>query len=357
MTSRPLAIALLFALVALALGACSDSAGDGDQPPDRTDVAERDIAENDVTLPEDTGTPQDVDDEDAADEDAPDEDATGEDAPDEDATDDADAEDGADVEEDAPFCTPGLRECVDDANYRRCNTEGSAWGDAEPCGEGNYCESGRCLDSACLPNVMFAIDGSSSMVGEWDAIRGSIATVTANNPRVAYGLSMFPVRLGCSIGDGDEGPFGQPAVSWPHVPITPNATDTIDAWFEDNDAANGATPLVETLEWFAANATAIWGDLLENGYLVVMTEGDDRCDCDPDEPECLPASLGPPTAALLELGIRTYVIGYNIEVAPEALNAIASNGGTDISEFIAAGDEATLTDAFQIVIDDAKLCD
>lgn len=333
--------------------------GGGDSGPDRSGASDaaRDLGRGADTRGEADLAPGDVDDTEDEDETSP-ADTTEIDSADSADVDDSGGDDATDdpADVDAQLCTPGVRECVDNATYHRCEPSGDAWGPTEVCAGDRYCQAGRCLDPDCLPRVMFAIDGSESMVSEWDAVRGSVRAVVTANPSVAFGLSMFPVRLGCSIGNGVGGLTG-PAVDWPHVPIQPEAGSVLSAWFDRNEAAGGASPLVATIQWFADNAAAVWGEPTENGYLVVMTEGADTCRCEAHEIDCLTSRLGTATAALLEAGVRTYVIGYRYLDAPEALNAIASNGGTDIAAFVPAGDEDTLTDAFQIVIDDAKLCD
>ena len=205
---------------------------------------------------------------------------------------------------------------------------------------------------------MFLIDGSSSMGSEFPNVRRSVASVISANPEVAFGLSMFPVGLGCSIGDGTPGLF-QPPVNWPHVPVTLNASSPIDSWFASNDAAGGATPLISAMEWFADNAPAVWGDAIGGAYLVVMTEGADTCRCDQQDPDrsgCLVDGLSAATRALAAAGVKTYVIGYQYGEEPEALNAIAQNGGTTFTEFVYAGNESSLTSAFESIVADAKLC-
>ena len=254
-------------------------------------------------------------------------------------------------------CPPNARECLDTSRFRICAADGSQWNESA-CGGATYCDQGLCRDQACVANVMFLIDGSSSMGSEFPNVRRSVANVISANPEVAFGLSMFPVGLGCSIGDGTPGLF-QPAVNWPHVPVTLNASSPIDSWFASNDAAGGATPLISAMEWFAENAPAVWGDALGGAYLVVMTEGADTCRCDQQDPDrsgCLVDGLSSATRALAAAGVKTYVIGYQYGEEPEALNAIAQNGGTTFTEFVYAGNEASLTSAFESIVADAKLC-
>lgn len=257
----------------------------------------------------------------------------------------------------ATVCPPNARECLDTSRFRICAADGSQWNESA-CGGATYCDQGLCRDQACVANVMFLIDGSSSMGSEFPNVRRSVASVITANPEVAFGLSMFPVGLGCSIGDGTPGLF-QPPVNWPHVPLTLNAASPIDSWFAANGAAGGATPLISAMEWFAENAPAVWGDALGGAYLVVMTEGADTCRCDQEDPDrsgCLVDGLSAATRALAAAGVKTYVIGYQYGEEPEALDAIAQNGGTSFTNFIYAGNEASLTDAFESIVADAKLC-
>lgn len=253
-------------------------------------------------------------------------------------------------------CRPGLVRCAGRIEREVCAETALSWEATGACDADEYCTDGVCQAQACLPNVMFAIDGSSSMSSQWPAVRASIAAVTSANPDVAFGLSMFPVGLGCSIGDGQRPLFGS-AVNWPHVPISIEGSTAIDAWFGANDASGGATPLVSTIEWFSENVDAVWGPLPGNGHLVVMTEGADTCTCEDDDTRCMVDNLSAATRALAATGVHVYVIGYQYRDAPEALNAIASNGGSSITEFLVAGSEDTLITAFGEVITNAKLCE
>lgn len=245
-------------------------------------------------------------------------------------------------------CQPGATQCNSEATALEvCLSDGSAWVDGDPCGETEYCAGNRCIDRSCLPNVMFAIDGSSDMIGEYELVRASVDAVMSANPDVSFGLMMFPVTLGCSI-DGD-------GASWPHVPIQPAETGAIDDWFDANGPALGATPLIQTLNWLGENAEAVWGPERDSAYLVLLTDGVETCRCDDgEEIGCMVEEMNELTAT----GVRTYAIAYKAdELDPAPMNAIARAGGTGIETAIAAGDEDALTEAFVRVITDAKLCE
>jgi len=256
-------------------------------------------------------------------------------------------------------CRPFVNRCAVGIERERCAENAQGWEAGAPCLDSEYCLDGACLPSACLPRVMFAVDGSSSMGREWPAVRASVNSVALANPDVAFGLSMFPVGLGCSIGDGVAGPFTS-AVDWPHVPISTDGAAEIDLWFSSNDIAGGATPLVATIEWFADNAEFIWGAGRDSAHLIILSEGADTCRCSnssPDQERCWTTQLSAATQRLHAAGVYVYVIGYRFADAPAALNAIAEHGGTPFTTFISAGNETTLTAAFGDVIQNVKLCD
>jgi hypothetical protein len=261
------------------------------------------------------------------------------------------------------LCPPFTNRCAGQREREQCAPDGSVYLPGTACAEEEYCADGACLIAGCLPSVMFAFDGSSSMTSEFDRVRASINDVTTANPDVAFGLTMFPTGLGCSIGDGRGGLF-TPGVSWPDVPIAVDGAARIDQWFNDNDAAAGATPLISMLEWFSQNVDTIW-EIPENGHLIVMSEGADTCTCnDSDEDrfgnipiECFTEPLTEYTQALVARGVKVYVIGYRFTEDDRILNSIAANGGTPFAEFIFAGNEETLTTAFESVVGNAKICD
>jgi len=65
-----------------------------------------------------------------------------------------------------------------------------------------------------------------------------VRVVGDQNPKVAFGLVTFPVSLGCTTAWG-----------CPNVPLTPNAADRVDEWFNQSGPAGGATPLIASMEW------------------------------------------------------------------------------------------------------------
>lgn len=266
---------------------------------------------------------------------------------------DADVDDDADAPEVEPtFCPANQRACATPTAFHLCADDGSAWGEATECPDGQFCSVGACFDLECRPEVMFLVDGSSDMESEWPAVRASVARVIAANPNVGYGLSAFPVALGCAIGDGGSG------TTWPNVEIASDtlAATAIDEWFEANAPLRGATPITKSFDWFSENADAVWDELSASRYLVLLTNGADTCNLCGEDIDCHVEKLGAATEALLDVGVQTYVIGYRFEASTESLDAIAVAGGTGLETYVPAGDEDTLADAFQLVLDDVKRC-
>ena len=248
-------------------------------------------------------------------------------------------------------CEPASRRCLDDQSTETCSDAGDRWVQ-QTCSADRKCNDGLCIRAGCLPQVLFALDGSSSMISEWDNVRTSVNAVVSNNPQVAFGLLSFPVSIGCSTERGG-----------PHVGVQPNASPAIEQWFMDNGAAGGATPLIRTMEWIADNVTTLYPSP-NSRSLIIMTEGLDRCTCREDDDDfrnnryetCLRNELADATNRLVAEGVDVYVIGYKFVESSEILNVIASNGNTDFSEFIFAGSEETLTNAFDSIIFDVKRC-
>lgn len=252
------------------------------------------------------------------------------------------------------ICQPGSRECVDEGSFKICKIDGSGWGEVLSCEAPSTCSSGLCISPGCLPKVMFLVDRSTSMGPSWEGVQNSIKTVVAQNQGVQFGLTVFPSEGGFFAGCTME-------PDAPHIPIQDNAAPLIDAWFADNEPA-GATPLLTAIKWVRTNTVLIWGNPPENAYLVLLSDGEDKCACsqyenDPEKrDECVAEKLLPEIQAITAMGVKTFVIGYNYGGPDKELKTIAENGGTEYTDWIYAGSEASLTEAFGKLIDDVKWC-
>ena len=246
------------------------------------------------------------------------------------------------------ICEPMSSRCDDEHTAAYCVRDGSAWR-VQPCGETRRCIDGQCLELDCLPQAFFMLDGSSSMVGDWPRVEASVRAVVENNPQVAFGLLTFPVSLGCSTANG-----------WPNVPMVANASARMNEWLNTNGPAGGATPLISSMEWVADNIDIVFPSP-NSRSLIVMTEGLDRCSCDPDDDrrgargsyeDCLIEDLGEVTDRLVAQAVDVYVIGYRFSESQDVLNAIAARGNTRFDRYITAGSEEGLTNAYESIVMD-----
>jgi len=251
-------------------------------------------------------------------------------------------------------CTPGSQECLDGKTPQKCKFDGSAWEVSAPCGELDVCSGGFCISPGCLPKVMFLVDRSTSMEPNWESVRNSIRNVVQQNPGIQFGLTVFPSSDGfwdaCKM-DPDL----------PPVPLQDGAGDLIEAWFNQNDPA-GATPLLKAMEWVDDNVATIFGATPENAYIVLLSDGEDKCACsnlDTDpvaRAQCVSDDLAPVVQHIASQKVGVFVVGYAYAGPDIELTTIAQNGGTQQTTWINVGSEETLTQAFGDLIDDLKFC-
>lgn len=267
-----------------------------------------------------------------------------------------DGEPNEDISEDsensASVCEANTKYCVDETTVNVCRGDGSEWVTVD-CPETQTCLDGVCLQPECFPGVMFLVDRSTSMHSHWDAVGASIQSVVNMHPGVRFGLSAFPASEdffgACSTGD-----------DWPHVGIQSASNTVLADWF-NNHGVSGATPLVNAMEWMSENAASIWGGE-EVGSLIVLSDGQDKCDCsrweddDVRRSECAADDLAEATQLLRQQNVNTYVIGYSYSGNTLELEAIAANGGTVFSEPVFAGSETQLANVFDELVRDIKLC-
>jgi hypothetical protein len=240
-------------------------------------------------------------------------------------------------------CPPDRIECLDETTYRQCADDGSRWGQAQACGEGEACFTDRCLPYACSPRILFLVDFSGSMSPHWQAVRQGVEAIVAANPEVRFGLKAFPDAdsWSCDVSADLE------------IPFETGLAETFDAWFAANPPS-GSTPLAEGMRVMDANAELIFGRL--GGTLVVLSDGEDSCYSSSATP--IRAFLAQTTASLrLNHQVPTYAIGYSFGGNPGELDVIANNGGTNLSTHIPAGNEGELIEVLADIIDRVKFCD
>jgi len=241
-------------------------------------------------------------------------------------------------------CTANVTECLSETTYRQCADDGSRWGNAQPCEAGEACFETRCLPYACSPRVLFLVDYSGSMGGNWASVQQAVALIIAGNADVRFGLKSFPdvADSSCAVSGTLEIPFGK------------NLGATFDRWFENN-RPSGGTPLAGGMAALETHADAIFGQL--GGTVIVLTDGQDTCYSGTGATP-LTAYLAETTAKLrLDHNIPTYAIGYAFGGDPSELNVIANNGGTGYTAHVPAGNEGELLDALGGIIDRVKFCE
>ncbi|MGB0592271.1 MAG: vWA domain-containing protein [Myxococcota bacterium] len=239
-----------------------------------------------------------------------------------------------------PLCQPDAWRCLNPFVYQVCDDTGSSWLSSEPCPDEFVCHAEVCEYAPCVPTVLFVVDRSGSMDPHWEAVSAEVRALVEGNPDALFGLKAFPSGTGgngCGVSNSLQIGFDFADV------------ETFDDYFNASPPS-GMTPLAETMEYLALSASTVFGVYRAN--IVVLSDGSETCTSED------PTSRLADAVNQLHLvhGVRTYVIGYNYEGDPGQLDAMASAGGTTYSTHIQAGDAGTLSEAFEDVVDDIKLC-
>ena len=209
------------------------------------------------------------------------------------------------------------------------------------CTSGEICFEGQCRWEGCAPIVIFLIDRSGSMSGDWQDVATSMLGVVAAHPQLRFGLMAFPIDDDCDVSSSLQ------------VPLTMGDLEPFVSWFGSHDG-DGSTPLLGAMDAVLAGAPSIFGSI--GGTLVVVSDGEDTCADESDE-EIVPLLGGDAGLLQTEHDVHTYVIGYSYSGDAAPLDIMASYGGTDYKEFIPAGSESELTQALSEIVTDIKLCD
>jgi MYXO-CTERM domain-containing protein len=177
----------------------------------------------------------------------------------------------------------------------------------------------RAHATSCDPaRAMIVLDKSSSMNGtiagktKWEIARTAIDGITSQfETKIDLGLMTFPRDGACSPGDVD-------------IDTQPMQHDEIAAALgEPPPAAGNWTPMAQTLD--VAVATASLQDAQRQRYVVLITDGWQWCS--PYDPSTRFAPVDS-VAALNDMGVKTFVVGFGGEVDSLTLNKMAVMGGT-----------------------------
>jgi hypothetical protein len=237
-----------------------------------------------------------------------------------------------------PLCTPIKVECLDQASYRTCASDGSAWSEPQACPDKYLCSGDECVYENCMGHVLLVVDRSGSMFDHWNSVLKSMVTLIQENPKARFGLVGFPIiNTACDVRAGIE------------VALEPDNVASFIDWFSSNQPY-GWTPLKAAMTAVEGFAPTLFAGV--PGTIVVLSDGADTCDVD------VVTALAAITSDLwTQHEIQTYVIGYAFEDQDTSqLDAMAANGGTKHTTYIAAGNETELTNAFKGIVSDFKLC-
>jgi hypothetical protein len=239
-----------------------------------------------------------------------------------------------------PLCQPDAWRCLNPFVYQACNDTGSAWLSSEPCPDDFVCHDQVCEYAPCIPTVLFVVDRSGSMEPHWEAVSSEVRAVLEEHPDALFALMEFPSGVG---GDGC-GTSSNLQVSFDFADVA-----TFEAYFNVS-TPTGRTPLTETMENLALTAPAVFG--VYRVSIVVLSDGAETCTLE-DPTDRLSDAV---SQLHLVHDVRTYVIGYNYVGDTGQLDAMATAGGTGYTTHIQAGDAGSLSEAFEDVVDDIKLC-
>ncbi|MCA9581838.1 MAG: VWA domain-containing protein [Myxococcales bacterium] len=206
-----------------------------------------------------------------------------------------------------------------------------------------------------IPNVLVVLDRSGSMAdGAWEPSVQAVKNVaSAKQAEIAFGLMHFSGgndRSSCSPGSMDV---------MPALDMSNNIALALD-----DLRPNGGTPTASSL----AAAKEQLAGLEGQSYVLLITDGAPNCAevrpancvCTNGGGYCATSSCldedGSVAAvtALAEVGIPTFVIGYDTKDWTDTLNAMAKAGNSGIETYIPVDDgpslEATLSDLSGSVI-------
>jgi hypothetical protein len=184
--------------------------------------------------------------------------------------------------------------------------------------------------------VLLLMDHSSSMAGgNWDIARSAVNTLLATfaDTSLQFGLDTLPDPSGAAC-----------AVSEP-IPVDCGpGTETAIGDALAGMATFYSTPLYSALNSYLVPSYA--PGCAEDGYnhyIILIADGEDSCSSP------TPAQIIEATTALVGIGIKIIVVGFNVNMSSEQLNNIAANGGTTFTTYLNASDEPTLVDALNSI--------
>jgi uncharacterized protein YegL len=219
-----------------------------------------------------------------------------------------------------------------------------------------------------VPDMLIVLDRSQSMMlyNRWQPSKQAVKTITTEfEGLLAFGLEYFPGATATDV-DVVSAILGGAAAMCAggeklDVPMMLRNAQAIGQNL-DRTMTKGLTPTGAALR----AAAGILGDrspqldtVIKPGYVLLVTDGDPMCD------QQLSVTGGPDTMqqdearaavkALKDKGIPTYVIGYQIDAARQAImNEMAMLGGT--MKYFAAESSDQIVGAFRQITKDVIKC-
>jgi MYXO-CTERM domain-containing protein len=189
------------------------------------------------------------------------------------------------------------------------------------------------------PNVLVILDKSGSMDddGKWGQAKRAIRRLTDDfQDRIRFGLMVFPWGGNCDV-DLNDGALRAP-VARMNAGLIQNQLDQF--------GPNGRTPLGLAVRRGRQYLQDL-NDVVRRNYLVVVTDGIEKCGGDPDD-EARDA---------FDAGYPVFVIGFGNGVDGRQLNRMAERGGT--GRAYQADNEADLIQALDEIARRAgeEICD
>jgi hypothetical protein len=127
----------------------------------------------------------------------------------------------------------------------------------------------------------------------------------------------------------------------------------------------GMTPIVDQMRYYLADHSADMPDFYSNdgnSYLVIVSDGDDTCEGDREDPENVSLIVSELTSVTSDIvdtwGIRSFAIGFGDTSGDMAreLDAIAANGGTEFTTFFPVTEDGALQAAFDTIASSLVSC-
>jgi hypothetical protein len=191
--------------------------------------------------------------------------------------------------------------------------------------------------------VLILMDHSSSMAGgNWEIARDAVAGLLAAfaDTSLQFGLDTVPEPGGANCAVSESIP----------VDCGPGTEAEIGATLAGM-STYVSTPLYCGLRAFADPGYAPGCTAGEyDKYILLIADGEDSCG-----KTCVggggatTSDFAEVTELLVGLGIKVIVVGFNVVMSSEQLNAIAANGGTEFTTYLDAGDGASLDAALDTI--------